>query len=263
VSPPSPDFERLFLDHLKLIERVVGFVCRRYVCRPEEVEEFRATVHLELIKNDYARLRAWEGRSALATFLTVIVRRLFQDYLIHLRGKRRTSEEARRLGPVAEKLEELLRDVTLHEACEILLNNFKVDHTRAELEEMAARLPQRTARRMEGEEQLAALPSPEPLPDELLRGQEGRRLRNDIQIALERVRARLPTEDRLLLKMHYEDGFNLAQIARKTCQDQKPLYPRRERLLKTLRQELERDGIRWEDIAEAFRGASKDGLESV
>jgi RNA polymerase sigma factor (sigma-70 family) len=258
-----PNYEHFFLDNLELIERVIRFVCRRYCCQPDEVEEFRSTVHEKLIENDYARLRAWAERSSLSTFLTTTVRRLFQDYLIQLRGKRRTSEEAKRLGPVAEKLEELLRDLTFHEACEILLCTFKVEATRAELEEMAIRLPRRPGRRMEGEEQLAAVPSPELLPDELLLAKERCRLRERLHAALDRARSQLSADDRLFLKMLFEDGLKISVIARTTCQDQKKLYPRKDRILELLRRELEGDGISWGDVAEALGDAGKGGLESV
>ncbi len=263
LSPKPPSYERFYLDNRPLIDQVVTYVCRRYCCQAEEVRDFRQTVHYELIKDDYARLRKWEGRSSLKTFLVGVVRHLFQDYLIHLRGKRRTSEAAKRLGPVAEKLEELLRDYSFHEACEILLTNLKAETTREKLEDLACQLPPRPVRRQEGEEQLAALPSPELSPDDRLRAKERCALRGRILATLERARTHLPPDDQLFLRMSYVDGLSIATIARTTCQEQKRLYTRRTRILEVLRREFEQDGVAWADVADALGDSHKGGPESV
>ncbi len=44
--------------------------------RPEDVEDLAAEVMLQIVANDYAVLRQFRGASSLATYLTVIARRL-------------------------------------------------------------------------------------------------------------------------------------------------------------------------------------------
>jgi RNA polymerase sigma-70 factor (ECF subfamily) len=44
--------------------------------RPEDTEDIAAEVLLEIVKNDYAILRQFKGNSSLATYLTVIARRV-------------------------------------------------------------------------------------------------------------------------------------------------------------------------------------------
>src|SRR5262249_13433250 len=44
--------------------------------RPEDVEDLAAEVLLQIVANDYNVLRAFRGQSSLATYLTVIARRI-------------------------------------------------------------------------------------------------------------------------------------------------------------------------------------------
>jgi RNA polymerase sigma factor (sigma-70 family) len=266
VLSSTPSYEQMFLENLRLIEQVTAFACRRYGCSPDEAEEFDAVVKIKLIEDDYARLRSWRGGCKLSTYLSTVVRHLFQDYLIARRGKWRPSEEAKRLGPVAEKLEALLYrppTVTFDQAREILITNLKLPTNRAALEEMVQRLPPKTVRRFEGEGQLEPLASGEATPEERLRAKEGCSLVPKIQAALAKALTELSPEDRLLITMHYLDGFSVATISRRTCQEQKPLYGQLKRALHQVRQSLEREGIRWAEVEEAIRAAGKGGPESV
>ena len=114
--------EQLFLSELALIERVIAWVCARRCLRGAEAEDFGSTVKLRLIENDYEILGRFEGRSSLKTYMTVVVHRLYLDYQTQRFGKWRPSAEARRLGPVALRLEALLyRDgLTFEEASGVL-----------------------------------------------------------------------------------------------------------------------------------------------
>ena len=44
--------------------------------RPEDIEDVAAEVLLQIVSNDYAILRQFRGQSSLATYLTVIARRI-------------------------------------------------------------------------------------------------------------------------------------------------------------------------------------------
>src|SRR5215475_7377871 len=44
--------------------------------RPEDVEDLAAEVLLQIVSGDYAVLRQFAGKSSLATYLTVIARRI-------------------------------------------------------------------------------------------------------------------------------------------------------------------------------------------
>src|SRR5687768_4500817 len=147
--------EDTFLAHLPHIDKVVAHLCRKHHFQKEECEDFRSRVHVKLIDDDYGIIRKFQGRSSLKTYLTTVVSNEMKDFLNHLWGKWRPSTEAQRLGPVAIRLEKLLRDgLSLDEAVRTLQTNHKEEMSAQDLADMAARLPDRVPRRVVGEEAL-------------------------------------------------------------------------------------------------------------
>src|SRR5690349_3555121 len=100
--PPDEFFRR----HLKLIEQVIAYACQRFRLRREDAEDFSSVVMVKLVENDYRKIREYKGTSSPRTYLTTVIVNLLKDYINHLWGKWRSSEEAKRLGDVAVKLEE-------------------------------------------------------------------------------------------------------------------------------------------------------------
>lgn len=243
--------EELFLSQLPLIERAARWACRRSHFSREEVEDFVSTVKLKLIADDYAVIRKFKERSKLSTYLTVCIQRQFQDYLNQLWGKWRASAEALRLGDLPVKLEELVgRDrLSFPEACEVLIQSSKVEVSREELERIWARLPQKLQRRWEGEEALRDLPAREEPPQARVLERELRGEKDRVRGILNQAVAALSDDDRLILKMRVEEDRQIADIARALGLEQKPLYRRMERILKNLRDALEREGVDGEQVA--------------
>lgn len=67
-----------FVDrYLGLIYRIIHHTAhlRGATLRPEDVEDLAADVLLQLVADNYAALRRFQGRSSLSTYLTVIGRR--------------------------------------------------------------------------------------------------------------------------------------------------------------------------------------------
>lgn len=248
MTPP----EKLFLDNLKLIERVVAWACRTHYCRGEEAEDFAAQVKIKLVDNDYAVLRKYSGKSTLKTYLSAVVLNYFHDYRNHLWGKWRPSAEAVRLGEVAIKLEELVwRDGrTFDEACKTLLINFKLDTSQAELDRIAARLPQKPPRRLVSEDELRERPSLEPRPEGPILEQEQTVSRRRVAAALDEALASLPDEDLLVIRLCILRGMKLADVARSLGLEEKALYRRKDRILARLRQSLEGQGVTWLQVAD-------------
>jgi RNA polymerase sigma factor (sigma-70 family) len=247
----------LFLAHLPHIDKVVTHLCRRHHFRKEECEDFRGRVHLKFIDDDYATLRKFQERSSLKTYLTTVVSNEMKDYQNHLWGKWRPSAEAERLGPTATLLERLLvRDgYSFDEAVQEMRINRKVEMTWKDLANIAARLPSRSPRQIEGEEGLRDVPAPDEQADDRVVGEERAAARRKVWKALSEALKILSAEDRLILKMKMT-GFTVKQISIKLRSDQeqfqKQLYRRIEKLLRDLRRELERLGIRKEDIDDLF-----------
>jgi RNA polymerase sigma factor (sigma-70 family) len=235
------DAERLFLDNLPIIDRIVAATCRRNRMTAEEGEDFASSIRLKLIANDYAVLRAWAGKSSLAGYLTAVAQRALLDQRNHQWGKWRPCMEARRLGPLAVRLDTLLnRDgLSLEEACAQVAPD-----DREEARRLADRLPARAnRRRAEAEESLSLPASGTPhSPETLLLAQEREDALGRLLQALGEAVDRLPDEDRLLVRLRLERGVTLASAAPALGYDVKQLYRRWEALLRQLRASLEGRG---------------------
>jgi RNA polymerase sigma factor (sigma-70 family) len=245
------DARALLEANLELIERVIRFTTRRQRLDESESEEFASIVKLKLVENDYAVMRKFQGRCHLATFITIVVRRMLLDYRIHHWGKWHASAEAKRLGDLAVELEQLLhRDGrTLDEALPMLVGRYP-EVTRESLEKLDEQLPERRARR-----RMVDLTEADDVPietstDENVLQAERRKASQRLSNAMRDALAGLDPHDRLLLQLRFEGRLTVAQIARSMHIEQKLLYRRMEKLLRDLRAELERAGIDPREVAD-------------
>jgi len=242
--------EQLFLSELALIERVILWVCARRCLRGADAEDFGSTVKLRFIENDYEILGRFEGRSSLKTYITAVVNHLYLDYQTQRFGKWRPSAEARRLGPVALRLESLLyRDgLSFEEARGVLQTDYQVAESHEALHELSLKLPRRSRRRpgaSDGDEPPApgsAISTVEQAERQLLAERTF--------LTLQKALGRLPARDQIVLRMHIEAGLSVADVARALGEEQKALYRKRDALLKRLRLDLEAEGIGGRDARE-------------
>lgn len=243
--------DELLTSNLPLIERAIAFACRRNQLSPEDAEEFGAVVKLRLVENDYAVLRAHEGRSSMATFIGIVVQRMLLDFRIHAWGKWHASAEAKRLGDIAIELEQLMhRDGrTLDEAFTILAAKHE-GLTRERVQSLADRLPARAPRRRE-------VSLDDALPVAVTNGNtaetdaladERREIAERLSRVMNESIRKLPSADRTILQLRFQDGMTVAQIARAFRVDQKQLYRRIERRMRDIRKELESDGLASADV---------------
>ena len=256
----------LYSENAALIERSISHVCRRHRLSSHEGEEFSAATRLALIEDDHARIRAFSGRSTLQTYLVVVITRLFQDWRNSQWGKWRPSAEAKRLGPLAVKLETLtVRDkLSFDEAVETLRTNHRVTEDRAALEAMYVRFPVRTGRSFTTEEVLETVGAPNSEADAPLSQSQASATAGVAARALGTAFESLPAQDRIIIRMRFDDGFSVAEIAKALKLEQKPLYRRIEKLLFDLRRTLESSGVNAELIRDvvADRGFEDGGWES-
>jgi len=247
--PPGMTREEMFVSQLPVIDRVIGWVCARRGLRGADAEDFGSTVKTRFIESDYEILARFEGRSSLKTYLTVVINRLYLDFQVRRFGKWRCSAEARRLGPLAMRLECLLhRDgLTFDEACGVLSSDTRVSGTRDELEELRLRLPIRTGRDRAGDRS-------EPLSPEngdgALERVERQALAERTFSAIRRSLGGLPPRDRIFLRLHVESGLTVAEVARALGLEQKALYRKKEEILKRLRSDLAGEGVGLQDARE-------------
>jgi RNA polymerase sigma factor for flagellar operon FliA len=250
-TPSYKGSRHLLEENLALIKRVITFTCRRHRFTQDETEEFTSIVYVKLADNDRAIIRAWEGRSSLSTYLSVVVERWALDYRISEWGKWRPSAQAKRMGPLAVELEQLLkRDKrTLEEAQPILAPKYG-NVTLESLRKTAGELPDRNASPVD-----VPLVEAENVPDGGAHDIENQASTDDRRRTAERVAAlmrnalaKLSEDDRMYLQLRYGQGMTVAQIARAFQREQKLLYRRIERCMLDIREELRASGVSDEDV---------------
>lgn len=248
-----PPAERLLLDHLPWIERACAALARRHGLAGDEVDDFHAWARLRLLEDDCAILRKFRGECAATTYLTVVLATLFRNYRVREWGKWRASAAARREGALAVRLEALvMRDgFRLEEAGQRLRTSGETTLSDRELAGLLARLPARGPTRpvLADSAALAETPAPGAADTELLADEaHARRARGEA--ALARAVERLAARDQVVFRLRFWEGVSVAQIARGLGVPQKGLYRRIERALARMRRELERSGVKAEDVRE-------------
>jgi RNA polymerase sigma factor (sigma-70 family) len=245
------DYARVVVDNLPLVDSVVRFIARRHRLSADETDELGAQIRLKLVENDYEVLRRFQERSSLRTYLTTVVHRHFLDARIAMWGKWRPSAQARRLGPPAILLDQLLnRDgLSFEEAVQSIQNQRGTDVTRRELEQILPQLPRRAHRRHLDDEPLAQVAAPGTGEDDAIHSLDQPRDSEHIEAALAAALARLDHQDRLILKLRFCDDVTVARISTLMNLPQKPLYRRIEGVMRVLREELEARGVTQEMVS--------------
>ena len=243
--------EKLYLDNLRAIERIAGYVARRNHLGPDETAEFTQEVRVRLLEDDYGVIRKFENRSSFTTYLTTVIVRLFHQYRVEMWGKWRPSAEAKRLGDKAITLERLItRDgFTLDEAVKVLTTPGGSQYTIAELEAIYLRLPPRSPRPMVVSGDIAPdVVSVDPDAYDQVELAEREGSARKAATAIDGVLQSMEPQDRLLLEMRFWHARKVPDIARQLHLDQKKLYKRLERLFGTMRSALERVGLGKEEL---------------
>lgn len=239
----------LYLTHRATIERILRFIARRHRCDVDEAEDFAAWTRLRLVDNDCAILAQYQGRADIGSFLIVVVGRLFLDYRISKWGAWRPSAEAKRLGPLAVRWETLrVRDGLSFEEAYQSLRAVDPELERGVLEDLEARLPVRLHRRFEGETVLQNLADAHAAPDAAVIEEETATRKRQAGAIVKELMETLEPQEQIILRLHFTEGMQIADVARTLHIDARPLYRRIEQLLIELRRGLAERGVHGEDL---------------
>ena len=265
MSTKIPSARELFEAQLSLIRALIRSISHRHRLPQQDADDFSSYTFLKLIEDDYSVLRNFQGRSSLRTYLTIVVHRLFLDFRVQKWGKWRPTAEARRLGETAIELDRLLsRDgQTVENAVEILHAKLGGSFTREALGALADRLPRRQRLGFENIEEFGWI-SVDGGIEEGLQNQEHEVTSKRVGKALAEALEGLPAEDRLILKMRYEDEFTVREIAASLHLEPRSLYSRFDKCHRRLRSVLEASGISWSEVASilGWTGTDLDPLFS-
>jgi RNA polymerase sigma factor (sigma-70 family) len=236
-------------DPWPLIERTMTRVARRHALSADEAEDFTSWARVRLLEGG-SPLSKFRGQSTVETFLGVVVLNLFRDYRIAKWGKWRPSAAARRLGPAAIRLETLMfRDgLNAGDAVAMVSSQLAGTLTSEEVEALAERLPARLRPRLESEDALRDVPSPVRAAERDVVARELEPKARTAEQALRAALGALPPQDRLILKLRFQEGLKVVEIARCVGVPAKTLYPRLERCVAELRRVLEQHGVGADDV---------------
>jgi DNA-directed RNA polymerase specialized sigma24 family protein len=234
-------FEQLIEQQQPHVERVIHDLARRYFLASAEIEEFRAVVAHALERNDFELLRAFDGKSTWETYLRTVITREFMRFRTSLWGAWRPTSLARRLGPAATLLEELMvRDgFTLPDATEWMRTTHRVDLSRHRIAQLAEELG------LAGERRPASA------------GRHDEALRRALTDAL----ALLVAEDRLIIELRCRDGAPFTRIASLLKTDVRPVQRRLEAAKAVLGESLRTQGVAAADVESLMRCAEGEGSE--
>jgi RNA polymerase sigma factor (sigma-70 family) len=236
-TPPSPSPQQL-----AVLNRVVREVTRSRSMSVEDAEDFRQTVTLRLVERNFDVFDRFSGRSSLATYLRVVVTRMLLDWQNHTYGKWRPTALATRLGPNAVALDRLIRRDRYNVEEAIATLRVRADAPDDwELRRIAEHLEQRRPARQRLAESLDDDPFVE--FDDPLEACEAERQEARIHATLAAAVGRLPSDDRDLIAMRYQQKRSVQHVARMLDTDAKALYRRFDRLLHTLRRTLVAEGV--------------------
>ena len=246
----TASFDRsTYETHRALIDETIEAIARQQHLPRDMAEEFGSFAWERLLAS--ATLSRFQGRCTLRTFLTVVIGNLYRDFRNQKWGKWRHSAAARRLGPLALQLELLTeRDgYSFDEAVSIIQTNYQSTASRDELDRIYVQLPRRTRRRLVGEEELENVGvASDAVEDGAQRNERESRM-HAIRTVLRHALEELTPQDQMVVRLLFEDGFTVAQVAATLKTAQKPLYRRRDALLADIRGRLEAAGITAVDLA--------------
>lgn len=238
--------EAILVEHLGYIEKVAFVTCRQSGLHGADAEDFASWLKIRLMEDDYAVIRKFRGESKITTYLGMVVTRQLFAYLREVRGRWRPSAAAERLGPPADELEELVyrEGYTVAQAGEKLRTGGRTALSDLELARLLDQLPHRQPLRLT-EVSSEALPETEGTmqADDRVTAAEAQAQQGELAERLARVLDQFTPEERVIIRMYFQEGYSVADVARALEVDQKPLYRRIPRLKERLRELLEREGI--------------------
>lgn len=139
-------YRLLITDNLEYIEHQCRKACGAYLNQDITTDNYADELLLELIEHlkafDFKRLRQFEGRANIRTYIAVLISNLIVDLVRSKRGRGKERERAKEFGEIGERLYDLIirRGYTTAEACEALKTSYSIDLSFSELAAIAEKI---------------------------------------------------------------------------------------------------------------------------
>ena len=243
----------------------INKMAKRRFWRGALAEEASLSVMDALARNDWAALKKYRGEAGFGAFLRAVAVAELENFARARFGRHRPPLWVRRLGGIWEKLYTLLcRERTpLNEAMEFVrasMERASEAEVEAAAQQLLARIPdcgmvlEEVPLDNAPELAMTALSSPSHESERRERDEAlttvfqlvvggGSEAAAKLHGALREVRINISSEERLFLKMCYQDGLAVAKAGRLLGMGRFQAAARMRRLLERLRREFERAGL--------------------
>ena len=233
------------------VEAIIRAVCFRNRLQADETEEFASEVKLRLVENDYRILRVFTGKSSIETYLTTVVANMVRDLIRERNGRWRPSEEARRLGEVAERIEELIYrfHYPFHEAYQILTTNFGFSVSDKDVRDIYFKLKVKESRPVAilYEEDIH---DSRGTPEKQMIATEQYLLENKVTAIIDKMRGELSATDLLMLRMAFDDNLKLTVVAEQLRLTRTEVDHRIREILTIFKRGILQQGINYNEVQE-------------
>jgi RNA polymerase sigma factor (sigma-70 family) len=238
-------------DSYRKVDAIIRAVCFRNRLKPDETDDFASEVKLRLVEDDYRALRVFSGKSSVETYLTTVVANTVRDLIRERDGRWRPSEEAKRLGEIAERIEELIYRFRypFHEAYQILTTNFGFTVSEKAARDIYFKLKVREGRpvAVSYEEELH---DERGTPEAEMVAAEQNILEGRISAIIDEMRGQLSATDRLMLRMAFEDNLKLTVVAEQLRLTRSEVDRRIREILTDFKRGILQRGINYNDVRE-------------
>ncbi|MCX8116573.1 MAG: sigma-70 family RNA polymerase sigma factor [Desulfobacterota bacterium] len=280
VDEKAAEYQKLITDHLPFIEKQCRRACALYKKRlPDPDESSRSTLEIEnrtlqVISSDeidpdtlvnqvidrlkadqYKVFRDFQGQAKMTTYLQTIISNLVVDLVRRQRGRNRAKDRAKTLGPIGEKLYELVfeKGYPAEEAYNYLKKHHHIETSLHEIEEMVESLKgPRSREKSTVPDDAKPFVTKEDPEKELIR-EERKKLAQGV---LEDLLSSMSDEEKMMIRMRFpaseeERPMELAEIARLLGINEKAVDSRIRRILIKCRKIILKKGLSLDDLIEA------------
>ena len=208
-----------FESNLSITDRIIKNYCSKHNIVRVEADECKSHVYEKIITDtDYQKIRKFKGESSYETYMNTVISRILIDRM-RSGGRWKPSQKALKIGKEAVILEELVfkKKYSFEQAYNTLTTNHNISIERERAYEIITLLQRKHHKSASPRELELTDDVPDTkvtLPDEAAINKETSKMKDQLDYIVTDLRNLLSNEERLLLRMRFEDNIKISEIAR-------------------------------------------------